>query len=366
MTVYLVNIFITFLFSAGLYRSQDLNLPESPRREKKKRNCLLCILLSWTLVAAFRGRTGTDTWAYMNSYSLLYKMHSISFAWRHGRDKLFFIIMYFVAQLSKGNWIYGCAAIGLMAYVPILILFSRKSHDIQLSLLLYIFILSYYFSFNGSRQGISVSISIVAYYFGLREKKIIKYIILMIISMLFHPGAMILIPFHLASLGNYRSPTYRIILFVFFAGAFIIFRFWNGVLEVFDLLGQEKIARDYANLTAGRGSGFLRIVVATIPVMLGLMYHKKIIANYRDADSDLFLVICYAIVYVYSYFNASFAQLAEYFVVPNCIYYPKVFNSMSPKNGKSMRALALMVYFVYMVLMLRKGEMEVYPYRWSL
>lgn len=361
MAIYLVNIAVTAVLSSLIHREYDEKGIETYQSKRTKRICLFLIFVLWVSIYAFRGVTGADSAVYRSQYKSLFT-HKTTVAESGAtlRSTVFAFVLNECAVLSNGSWIFFCFISGVLVYYPILLLVSRKSEDINFSCLIYIFSLSFYFGFNGIRQAIAGSFAICAYYFGLRDKKYLKYAVLMLIAYCFHSGALLILPFHLLSLKKLKAISTWIIL-IPFAGASLVLRdIWGQVIGAFN--GFEVVARYKEVFLEANGSGIIRVIVWIVPVVFVFMYYDRIKEKYHDIDSDALIVICGSIFMIYSMLDSNFSQLSMFFIDANLILYPKIYNAIEEKNKKAFKYSVLIVFFAYMLLLLLNGDGFYNPY----
>ncbi len=361
MTIYLVNVALTAILSSFIHREYDEKGIQTYQSKRTKNICLFLIFVLWILIYAFRGVTGADSAVYRGQYKSLFTGKiTVAESGATLRSTLFAFILNECAALSGGSWIFFCFVSGILVYFPIFLLISKKSEDINFSFLIYIFTLSFYFGFNGIRQAIAGSFAICAYYFGLREKKLIKYGLLMIIAYGFHSGTLLVLPFQLLSLKKLKSISTWAILIPFAAASLILKDIWTQVIGVFN--GFEVVTRYQDVFLEANGSGVIRFIVWIVPVVLVLIYYDRIKSKYQDIDGDTLMVICGSIFMLYSMLDSNFSQLSMFFIDANLILYPKIYNSIKEKSKRAFKYSVLFVYFAYMLVLLLNGDGFYNPY----
>ena len=157
MKVYLCMIAMTALFGLCAGRSVQ--------KGRIAYGWTLAILAVWVFVYAFRYNTGTDFEGYHYFYNRIGELNQTFEEFVGGqRDFLFARMEYYIYQLSGGSWIAFSLVLGILTYLPILIVIRDESPSVLLSSLLFIFTTQYYSGFNGIRQAIAVAFTFYAYY----------------------------------------------------------------------------------------------------------------------------------------------------------------------------------------------------------
>lgn len=363
MSIYLFNIFVTFIFGVIVTNNSGSKfLNGRTQVNGKKFMGAFFILLSWVLVYSLRGSVGSDTLLYRSSYeSIGWFGQSLDEFVGQQRDILFSYIQYFSYKIFDGSWSGFLSVSALLTYVPVIAVLAKRSSYFLTSVLLFIFTLNFYFGFNGMRQAIAISITFYAYYELLKEKKYIKYFFAIALAFGFHSTAVFVLPFHFLSLKPLKSLTIKITTAGLLFSFVFLWNVWDLLIVFFDNIGQSKLASDYANVVAN-GSGLLRVFVFILPIIIGYIYHNQISDKYGSIDSELILMGIAAIFMLFSTKYWIFSRIALYFSIVTILFVPKlevIFDDNSKRLGMF---IILVLYFAYMIILLLYGEGGYYPY----
>ena len=361
MVIYIVDVLVTGFLSKFDIKEFDDNGIETYQSKRKRFICLSLILLLWVCLFAFRGTTGGDTGVYRAGYKNIFRNGlSLQDCFEQYRDKLYIAIAYYCAQISGGSWLFACFVFGFLVYTPIIVLISKKSEEINLSCILYLCTLQCFFAFNGVRQALATSFAIYAYYFGLRDKKIIKYIIFLLVAYGFHASVLLVIPFQLLSLKKLKKASTVFLILLLFGSSVVFNQVWSGFA---DLFGSNELVSKYSTVIQyAHGSSVIRVLVWLVPIVFGIYLYPKLSDKYPDADHDILMVLFGAVFMVYSMFDTNFSQMSIYFMDVNLILYPKLFKVVSDQHHKIFKTSIVVVYFLYMIMLLFNGDMGLNPY----
>lgn len=155
---------------------------------------IFCSLISFQLfiILALRSiSVGGDVQSYQN---LFYEFHNVGFIGilKHGFEEGYALINGIVIIFSK-NFHVVMTIVSAITSGSLLISIYKNSKYPIISYFLYVTMSFYYFAFSGIRQGVAIAISIVGLKY-LKEKKIWKYLIVILIATSFHYSALIMIP----------------------------------------------------------------------------------------------------------------------------------------------------------------------------
>lgn len=284
------------------------------------------------------------------------------------RDWLFEFISKLNYFIFDGNWYLHSIILGIITYIPVLLFYRNNSSKFLISILIYIFSYNYFFPFNGIRQGLALSLYILAYNSLIKREKI-KFSLYIIGAFLFHSTVLIAIPFMFLSLVRYNSKILKSINLLLVVSVLFIGKLWPLILEVFALIGQEKIANDYSNVVIGdgdMGSSYLRLLVYVVPVILGIYYYriKKNKNNITKVENVILNTQTFACILMFASTKYwIFSRVALYFSIFTPVVYVKYIECFEKKSQNIYVIILLTVYLIYMLLLLLNGEGSMLPYQ---
>lgn len=365
MSIYIANIIITIMIIMITEKRATVYQVTIKENVKAPIYAILAILFVWTYIYAGRGLdVGSDTSGYYGFYQLLTKSDmTLKNYLNQGGDWLFEILLYYINRISKGNWYIFIFIMGIFTYFPVLITIrNENSKNFLMSILLYIFMFHYYYGFNAIRQTIAISISFMAYMLYFKKNRYIRYLICMIIAYGFHSTAIFMILVHFLSKLSIKSKVLWIINILMLVGAGAFGNVWNMAINALTIVGNNTLADRYMDSTF-TGSGYIRVLVCLVPLMLGFWKYYLIQKN-EEEKIDPFLIfgILNVIFMMYSTHNWLFARLAMYLDIYMIIYIPKLEGIFTDNCKIWGKTLILFLYFMYMLLLLIHGEANVYPY----
>lgn len=363
MTYYLINIAITWIVAAYVTMSREKAIANGKKLSWQDEWLpWAIILLSWVFVYAFRGTTGTDTGGYYRAFKSVAKALTLKGHVSYKRDQGFYILQYYFAHWFRGMWVPACALFGFIVYTPIIVTIRKKSVDVVVACLIYIFIMSYTTGFNALRQGLSVGLATMAYFLFLREKKYTLYAIFMLIAATFHSATLLIVPLHFVTFIKFTEK--RTIAIVLVAMVFYMYmiKLWGGVMDLLEAVGQEKFAKDYAGYAFKRGSSVIRTLALLVPTVVAIYKRHEIKARFPDFDQDLWLVLMGFLFIMMAMKFVYFARVASYFMACSIVYMPKLTYAFGQRMRYRFTQAILWSFFFYMILLMLHGDGQLYPY----
>ena len=181
-----IGTFMLYIFIAVV--SSELIVISLKFKNKYNINFLLLVVaIILSLLAAFRGNTGTDSAMYKQAY---YNINSVNSS-RWSEFEPGFSIL--IKSLNYLHFSYH-ALFFLMSFIGTwliikLIIRYKNNIDVRFAVIWYVIDL-YLISLNGMRQGMAVAVGIYAMAFFV-EKKFLQSLILIIVASMFHTSALI-------------------------------------------------------------------------------------------------------------------------------------------------------------------------------
>lgn len=361
MTVYVLNVIISGLLCIPLISKEtnEINVSRVP----KHAGVFLLLLLWWTFLFSFRYKVGSDSWALNAAYHYL-SQGSVPFDYWMAihRDFIFTALEYLCAVTWGFNRLSFYILVALLIYIPVLITIRNESSSPVFSLILFILTLQIYYGYNGTRQAIATSIMMMAYYLFFRKKHYIRYGIGMFLAYGFHAAVLFVIPFHFLSTRKFKSPWVLFVAVCLIVSFFALSSLWSGMIQIFDLFGQEKMARDYATFTE-RSANIIRVLVAIPPVLLCFWKYDEIKKSFPDCDGEMILLFVSCILTFFIIRTPIFARFAAFTSFTTIFIIPKIVCGLKPENRNLLSLLIFCFYFIFMLGVIASGSSHLYPYQ---
>ena len=233
--------------------------------------------------------------------------------------------------------------------ICIAVTLKKYSSNFAFSALL--FILTGYFSwmYNGLKQFFVATIMFSVTSLIL-NKKIIPYMILVLILTLFHKTALIFITIYFIVTGEAWNK--RTLLFIGFVLIAIVFagKFTNIFNDVVETTSYGKSMELFKY--TDNGTNIIRVLVESVPTIIAFIYREKIKKiSTPIIDLCINMSIMGTGIYIISVILSSgimIGRLPIYFTIYNLILLPWLISNLFEKNEKRLiYYIAIMCYFVY-------------------
>lgn len=167
---------------------------------------------------------------------------------------------------------------------------SMYSLDLRLSTLIFIcFPVFYFYSFSIIRQYIAIALIFYGYRF-IKERALIKYVLTLLIAMLFHKSAVIAIPIYFFY-GNFLLKK-RLLVFLYVLGFF-----GSELITFFVKLLSERYSI-YLGVIAGEGGSLMLIFFQILAVFIFLIIFEM--KDLNDKDFNFYLLCFFIGLFIWS------------------------------------------------------------------
>lgn len=265
-----------------------------------------------TLFLGFRDiyTGGIDLMRYYGTYELLANADSIdaAFEMREGENSLFFLSMFISAKLGWPFhfFLFLIAALSVSASF---LLYYRYSNYPLLCIALFL-PTCYIHLFSQLKQTIAVGIAIYSYMF-FRKNKIVATYVLMAIACLFHPTAIVMIPFFILS--KYRVKA-MLLATLFLCSLYVyLFRMEIGYLLTIAFYDQHLDKWESRESITGMAFLFIMFTISYLIMMPKSRQVSK--EKYLTISSYFYSLIIAMTIFFCSSYSYAFTRLNNYFMV---------------------------------------------------
>lgn len=230
MVPYYILVAVPFLMSVVQFESHARQMTQ-----KRKNWPILLFFAIYACLLAFRDVSiGLDT----TRYSTLFDRYSVT-AW----DSIFtslekeggYVILNKVVSSLHGDFRIFLFIVAGITVIPLAKLYYDESENSMTSIALFLILPVFLMNFSGIRQGLAISIGVWAFYM-VKKKKLIPFILIVLLAMTFHASAFILFPMYPVYHMRFR----KVHIFLFAPIYLLIFLFNEQIFRsVVPLLGSD-------------------------------------------------------------------------------------------------------------------------------
>ena len=328
-------------------------------KDSKKLYRLSFVLISFTaltVISAIRYNVGND---FMNYYSLFLRvLHNdigelISSVHYESGYVILNAIATFFSEEPQSIFIITSIIIQLFVGISI----YKYSKMPLMSTIVYICLSFYTGSLNTIRQYIAMGFVLISIGF-IKDRKLFKFIIMMIIASFFHKAVLIFIPFYFIANKeiNYKR------LFIYIAFCIVALMFFRLVSNFFINLFYDEYSNQGSIDKLDLG---LTIAVPFVISIVALVRQKKIIKIDEDGKININAVIITSIIYFLSTQMILMKRFAEYFYIFSIFLIPDIISTFKKKEERVLISIIIfmMLLTYFYIITLRANLHGVIPYQ---
>lgn len=339
------ELWIVLAVSCGLaFLSEKYTFAWHGRPSKVLNYGIVILLIAY--LSLFAGlRTGyNDTYTYMSSYKTMAAFPDIltDFSWKLGDNPGFVLLnsLMKTAGFSAQTFVLFYST----TFVAIAIIFlKRYSDSFTLSIFLFVCAYGYLFSMAAIKQCASIAIGLIAIHYMLK-KKWISYVLIISLAAMFHPYILLFLLMPFLRFKPWTRKTWILLLTAVGAGLFLP-QIIGTVVDAAALLGDGYDATKFI----GEGVNIFRVLVASVSVLLTLVFRRLVIGN--DTQDNIFINCCFlyaSIMFVGLFGTANyFGRLANYFVLFPAIVLPMILKKLPTRDRHFLSVAMVVCYLAY-------------------
>ena len=335
--------------------------------EEKKDEIKLLTIPTFIMFLVFDGFRNSSVGGDLNFYVNVFKENSLQIPELSNIFKSRFEIGYILLNNSvryfSDNYtilLFSFAIITLSIWFYV---FWNYSENIYISLLIYFSSLGMLlYSFSNIRQGLSISVGLLGFYFFTKEKYI-KGILCILIAPLLHITGIICILFLILRRIHLSLKVFIIVLL----GIILAFPFLKNFSEIFVNIFPQYTS--YLESSWFLDSYKLAPVALSIVYIIFFVIGETILKNSELTESEEYIRIlffCYLIFTITTMQTSLLSRFAHYFSPFAALYVPMFINKVSDRRIKwGLLYLIILVYFMFLFVIVyyKAGWYNVVPYR---
>lgn len=354
MFAYYLLIGLPLLLALLMYSIKyTYRLNEIPYRKE----IIRAFFVMYFLLLAFRSETlGADTWNYLSKFRTAQHSTWADYVFSRSSEHGYAFLTKLVASVTDNEQVF-LAIVALITVYPIAKMYMEESEAPILTISMYLIFPMFQMLFSGVRQAIAMAF-IPAVYRCIREKKLLRCILFVMIASLFHKSAwfmLVLYPVYYA-----RIPRKALIWVVPALITVVVFR-----VQIFIFLFSVMNNMFYSEYAVTEETGATSMFALYVIILL---FSYLFLGNTDSETSGQrnFLILS-AAVQVFSMVNRAVMRVNYYYLLFLPLLLPKVIRRIPAKNKwfASLVELGCCVYFLFTFF--RKAHtgvdsLEIFPY----
>ena len=327
--------------------------------EKNERAILVFFIILILLVGFRSENLGADTQQYKYHFqqiSLLRWTQLTNYGYEIG-----FVVLNKLISSIFHDFRWMMIIMALLSYIPVLYVYKEHPGNAYLKIILFANFGFLFGAFSGGRQSVANGIILFSY-FAIRDRRLVKFALLVFIAFLFHRSALIagiIYPIYYFKVKKIYFP-FIIILLV------LVNLFKAEIYSLLIYFADEKFVSRYFNLSE-TGAYMMFAFLALLTVYSFLFSSVK----FRISDSSglLNILIVATLIQLFASISHGISRLNEYFIIFIPILIPIINESPSSAYNSVVKIVtpllevALTIYLLYSLLSDLGSLYNIYPYQ---
>ncbi|MDU6198518.1 MAG: EpsG family protein [Intestinibacter bartlettii] len=316
----------------------------------KQRINILIGIIAFSAVIIFSGlRSGVaDTPVYISQFEgFPVGFSRIGEFLKDSDDPGFVIFSVFIKTYISTDYNVWLFIIAAISGISVLIGFYQYSSNFALSCFMFIASSQFTWMFNGIRQYMVVCILFACMSFIYR-RKILNYIILVILLSTVHKTAIVMIPIYFIVYGEPWNKRTVLIIFIIL----LCMLFASNTLNIFDtIMQQSDYAVGYNEFKKNDdGVNIFTILISLVPVLLSFFTKNTIKDKYtpqiKISINMSIIAVCIYIISKLTHSGILVGRMATYFSIYNFILLPWLIDNIFEKNERRLIKYVMIVCYI--------------------
>lgn len=296
---------------------------------------------------------GTDTQNYRMTFEM-FKNISFDLALKYNNDIGFAFVFHQLSNMGVGFRI--VLLLHSFIYITSITILIKNNSKIS-TMSYWLFITFGFFVFATTlRQSVALSLTILAFE-QMKKKKLLKYLVLMIIASTFHFSALIFLPVYW--INKFKFNKYTLGLITLTTLGIFIFR---------EKIGQYILQYNPNQYLFTETGGYFQLFLVAALLLMGLFYHKNFIKiNEENKILFYFIAITLALTPI-SKLNPALFRITQYYWIFMIVYIPNLIASINDKLARFIITygfICIGVYNFYYKISSYGIRMHPYVFFWS-
>lgn len=262
------------------------------------------------------------------------------------RDAFYHMFSLFLAKFLGNNFHYILLVFATIYVLSLDNLIYKESPNLLISFIVLFGMNFFNFSMHGVRQAIALAFVMLAY-FPLREKKLLQFLLLVVIATCFHKSAAVfIIAYPFCRLGLNKKT-----IFLYLVLIVSLLVFGNGLIRNFAMEVSVYDGRFAGYALTEKSLSYAGLIQFSLFFLLVLKNLKAFQAQDKDASLLITLLLLAMVFQSFAIFIAEMFRIAMYFSIFLVILVPRLLKTYPPETKKIVTIIlcSLLLFYFYSI-----------------
>ena len=301
---------------------------------------------------------GVDTRGYIRTFEYT-KYLGWKAALLYGSDEIGFKVLRTIIQWFGGSRLF-VSICAVLVVLPVMYLYKREAEGSMICVSFFLISLLFEMFFSGMRQSIAIALAVPAYYFT-KEKKVIKYLMIVSLAYCFHKSAIMLLllyPIYHAHI------TKKWLCGIIPLMGFVMMRRDLLMNLIFQLAGEEY-AYKYSYLTGSSGQIGLMILFLLLTIYSYVILDENKAGKEEIGLRNILLLATF--IHLFTPLNPTISRINYYFILFIPVAISRINNRCRDDvylyQLRTVATVVMPAFFVMYFFLLKDDSLNVMNYR---
>lgn len=301
---------------------------------------------------------GVDTRGYVRIFEYT-KNLDWKVALLYGNDEIGFKLLRTMIQWFGGSRLFISICAGLTV-IPIMYFYKKEAEGSMICISFFLISLLFEMFFSGMRQSIAIALAVPSYYF-VKEKKVIKYLLIVVLAYCFHKSAIMLLLLYPI---YYAHITKKWLWGIIPLMGFVVMRRDLLMDLTFQLAGDEYSYK-YAYLTGSSGQKGLMLLFLLLSIYSYIILDEKKAGGEEIGLRNILLLATF--IHLFTPLNPTISRINYYFILFIPVAISRINNRCSDKaylyQLRTIATVVMPVFFVMYFFLMKDDSLNVMNYK---
>lgn len=299
---------------------------------------------------------GVDTKHYVTTFDMLSQVDWKA-AFVLGNGEVGFVVLEKLISFLGGSRLF-ISVVAIITVLPVLYLYKNEAEGSMICISFFLISLLFEMFFSGMRQGIAIGLAVPAYYMA-KRKKIIPFILMVILAISFHKSAILIALIY--PIYRVKITKKQLWLVVPLFIAVMIYR--NQLLNIIFQIAGEDYSYRYSYLTGSSGQVGLMILFSLIAIYSYVMLDEN-----RAGEEEIGLrniLLLAAFIHLFTPLNPTISRINYYFILFIPVAISRINNRCNKMfyQTRTLATIVMPVFFTTYFFLMKSDSLNVFNYQ---
>lgn len=299
---------------------------------------------------------GVDTKHYVKTYEMLSQLNWTS-AFALGNGEVGFVALEKLIAFFGGTRLF-ISVVAIVTVLPVMYLYKNEAEGSMICISFFLISLLFEMFFSGMRQGIAIALAVPAYYM-VKKRKIIPFILIVILACLFHKSAVLIALLYPIYHAKITKKWLWFVVPLFVLGT--VYR--SQLMDVIFQLAGDEYSYKYSYLTGESGQMGLMILFILLAIYSYVMLDENQAGEEEIGLRNILMLA--AFIHLFTPLNPTISRMNYYFILFIPVAISRINNRCNELlyQIRSVACFVMPIFFIAYFFLLKSDSLNVFNYK---